>query len=67
MYQLKDGKLLYNSDWIGSFCSSCEDIEDEDERYEHQGLFVDENTQDLKDGYPSQELLEGLIAGLHEI
>ena len=67
MFQLKDGKLLHNSDWIGSFCSSCEDIEDEDERYEEQGTFVDENTQDLKDGYPSQELLDGLIAGLYEV
>lgn len=67
MYQLKDGKLKYNSDWIGEFCSSCEDIEDEDEKYEEQGRFVDENTQDLKDGYPSQELLDGLIEGLYEV
>ena len=67
MYQFKDGKLKYNSDWIGEFCSSCADIEDEDERYEEQGSFVDENTQDLKDGYPSQELLDGLIEGLYEV
>jgi hypothetical protein len=67
MYQLKDGKLKYNSGWIGEFCSSCEDIEDEDEKYEEQGRFVDENTQDLKDGYPSQELLDGLIEGLYEV
>ncbi len=67
MYQLKDGILKYNSDWIGSFCSSCEEIEDEDKKYEEQGRFVDENTLDLKNGYPSQELLDGLIGGLYDV
>jgi hypothetical protein len=64
MWKFHDGKLLKNSDWIGGFCKSCEDIEDEDDKEEEQNRFVDDNYPDLKAGNPTEELLEGLREGL---
>jgi hypothetical protein len=67
MWKFKDGILSNNADWIGEFCSSCDDIDDEDEEDDARNSFVDENYQSIKDGYPSDEILEGLRNGLYEL
>jgi hypothetical protein len=61
MWKFKDGELLHSSGWIGDFCISCEDADDEDEA---RDAFVDANYTDLKEGYPSEELLDGLRTAL---
>jgi hypothetical protein len=61
MWKLEDGKLLHSSGWIGDFCNSCEDEDDEDEA---RDAFVDANSADLREGYPSEDLLDGLRAAL---
>ena len=67
MWKFQDGILSNNSDWIGEFCSPCDDIDDEDEEDDSRNSFVDENYQSIKDGYPSDEILEGLRNGLYEL
>ena len=67
MWKFQNGILSNNSDWIGEFCSSCDDIDDEDEMEEARDSFVDENYQSIKDGNPSDEILEGLRKGLYEL
>jgi len=57
MWKFEEGKLVKSSGWIGDFCNSCDDADDEDEA---RNEFVDANYPDLKEGYPSEELLDGL-------
>jgi hypothetical protein len=57
MWKYENGVLLSNSGWIGDFCSTCQDDEERDE-------FVNRNYPDLKEGYPSDELLDALRKGL---
>jgi hypothetical protein len=66
MWKYSEGKLLKNYGWIGDFCESCKEIEDESEKESAQNDFVDENYSELKYGNPSMELLDGLRAGLFE-
>ena len=61
MWKFEGGKLMRSFGWIGDFCSTCEDADDEDEARDE---FVDANYADLKQGYPSEELLEGLREAL---
>lgn len=61
MWKYGEGKLLRRSGWIGDFCNSCGDADDEDEARDE---FVDANYADLKQGYPSEELLNGLREAL---
>lgn len=56
MWKFESGKLMTTSGWIGDFYSSCDDADDDEARNE----FVDANYPDLKEGYPSEELLDGL-------
>jgi len=61
MWKLESGKLMKSSGWIGDFCNSCDDADDEDAARDE---FVDANYSDLKQGYPSDELLDGLRKAL---
>lgn len=61
MWKFEGGKLMRSFGWIGDFCSTCEDADDEDEARDE---FVDANYADLKQGYPSEELLDGLREAL---
>lgn len=61
MWKFEDSKLLTSSGWIGDFCNDCSEADDEDEA---RNEFVDNNYPDLKDGNPSEELLEGLRSAL---
>jgi hypothetical protein len=61
MWKYEAGKLMKSSGWIGDFCNNCEDADDEDEARDE---FVDANYPNLKQGYPSEELLDGLRAAL---
>lgn len=61
MWKLEGGKLMRSFGWIGDFCSTCEDADDEDEARDE---FVDANYADLKQGYPSEELLNSLREAL---
>lgn len=67
MWKFQNGILSNNSNWIGSFCTACDDIEDEDEKDDARSSFVDENYISIKEGYPSDEILEGLRNGLYEL
>ena len=67
MWKYQNGILSNNSDWIGYFCSSCDDIDDEDEADDERNSFVDDNFQSIKDGNPSEEILEALRNGLYEL
>lgn len=57
MWKFEACRLMRSFGWIGNFCSNCEDADDEDEARDE---FVDANYADLKQGYPSEELLDGL-------
>jgi hypothetical protein len=61
MWSHEAGKLLRSFGWIGDFCNNCEDADDEDEARDE---FVDANYADLKQGCPSDELLDGLREAL---
>jgi hypothetical protein len=61
MWKFEDSKLLTSSGWIGDFCNDCSEADDEDEA---RNEFVDNNYPDLKEGNPSEELLEGLRSAL---
>lgn len=61
MWKYENGKLMHSSGWIGDFCNSCEDVDDEDEA---RDSFVDANYAELKQGYPSDKLLDGLRVAL---
>lgn len=63
MWKYEAGKLLKSSGWIGNFCNNCDYADDEDEA---RGKFVDANFANLKKGYPSEDLLDGLRAALDE-
>lgn len=67
MWKYQNGILSNNSDWIGEFCSSCDDIDDENEADDARNSFVDENFQSIKDGNPSEEILGALRNGLYEL
>lgn len=64
MWKFHSGVLMKSSGWIGDFCNSCKSIEDEDEKEVARNGFVDENTDDLRNGSPSDELLAGLRENL---
>jgi len=61
MWKYENNKLLTSSGWIGDFCNDCSEADDEDEA---RNEFVDNNYPDLKEGNPSEELLEGLRSAL---
>ena len=65
MWQFDNNKLSTNSGWIGDFCEACESIEDEDERDNAQSEFVNENSAELKEGCPTEELLKAMREGLY--
>lgn len=65
MWQFDNNKLSTNSGWIGDFCEACESIEDEDERDNAQSEFVNENSAELKEGCPTEELLKVMREGLY--
>ena len=67
MWKYQNGILSNNSDWIGYFCSSCDDIDDEEEADDARNSFVDENFPSIKDGNPSEEILGALRNGLYEL
>ena len=66
-YTCTDGRIQCNSGWIGDFCEACESIEDEDERDNAQSEFVNENSAELKEGCPTEELLKAMREGLYKI
>ena len=66
MWKFQNGILSNNSNWIGSFCTACDDIADEDEKDDARSSFVDENYISIKEGYPSDEILEEIRNGLKE-
>jgi len=65
MWQFDNNKLSTNTGWIGDFCEACEDIEDDDERDNAQSEFVNENSAELKEGCPTEELLKAMREGLY--
>ena len=67
MWMFDKNKVKKNTGWIGDFCSECEDIEDEDESDDARNEFVNKNAADLKDGYPSEELIEKMKEGMYEV
>ena len=67
IWHYSEGRLYNNTGWIGDFCKECKEIEDTDERENAQSIFVDDNYLDLKNGYPSDELVNELRNGLYEL
>jgi len=67
IWQFDNNTLSTNSGWIGDFCEACESIQDEDERDDAQSEFVNENSAELKEGCPSDELLKAMREGLYKI
>jgi hypothetical protein len=67
IWQFENNKLSTNTGWIGDFCEVCESIEDADERDDAQSEFVNENSAELKEGCPSDELLKAMREGLYKI
>jgi hypothetical protein len=65
MWKYQGGKLMRSKGWIGDYCLSIEDADDDDADAA-KNEFVDDNYQDLKEGYPSDELLDGLRSKLTE-
>ncbi len=68
MYQFKDNKVLSCSNSIYNLCQSyLEPFEDEDERFEELDNIVLLNIDDIKNGTPTDELLNALRQDLCEV